>query len=97
MVASPCCETLPKTEFHDPLHIFDFLKARANLIPDLIQTPHKTPTSTIPFTILTGSPDVESFQNTDLKYYTHLYLNFGEKIFDASAAYMGSTDYFKRR
>ncbi|KAL7663424.1 hypothetical protein ABC855_g4155 [[Candida] zeylanoides] len=41
--------------------------------------------------------DTEKISNEDIKYYTEKYLGVGEKVFDYSAAYLGSSEYFKRR
>ncbi|ODV78476.1 DUF1748-domain-containing protein, partial [Suhomyces tanzawaensis NRRL Y-17324] len=43
------------------------------------------------------TPNLESFDNENIRYYSSKYLDVGEKIFDYSAAYFGSSDYFKRR
>ncbi|KAK6462252.1 hypothetical protein DFJ63DRAFT_341911 [Scheffersomyces coipomensis] len=42
--------------------------------------------------------DFDAFDNnSNLKYYSGKYLDVGEKVFDFSAAFLSSSDYFKRK
>lgn len=41
--------------------------------------------------------NVDKLENENVRYYTNQYLNFGEKIFDYSTAYLNSSDYFTRK
>ncbi|CAG90088.1 DEHA2G02244p [Debaryomyces hansenii CBS767] len=44
------------------------------------------------------TPNLDSATNSeDVKYYAGKYLDLGERIFDYSSTYFGSSDYFKRR
>lgn len=43
------------------------------------------------------SPDLSKFGNDSAEYYSRKYLDVGEKAFDIASAYLGSSDYFKRR
>lgn len=41
--------------------------------------------------------DVDKFENESIRYYSKQYLQFGEKLFDYSTAYLNSSDYFTRK
>lgn len=43
------------------------------------------------------SPNYESFGNESVLYYTKKYLDVGERTFDYASAWLGSSDYFKRK
>lgn len=43
------------------------------------------------------TPNFDSIQSEDLRYYSMKYLDVGEKIFDYTAAYLGGSSYFKRK
>ncbi|ABN66589.1 predicted protein, partial [Scheffersomyces stipitis CBS 6054] len=41
--------------------------------------------------------DFDKIENKEIQYYSGKYLDVGEKVFDYSAAWLASSDYFKRK
>ncbi|RLV94152.1 hypothetical protein JA1_002007 [Spathaspora sp. JA1] len=43
------------------------------------------------------TPNLEAIESKDVKYYSQKYLDLGERAFDWSVAYLGSSEYFTRK
>ncbi|SGZ50880.1 CIC11C00000000462 [Sungouiella intermedia] len=53
--------------------------------------------TSITYLILTFSLDTDKFGNETILEYTKKYLDIGEKTFDYTSAWFGSSDFFKRK
>lgn len=63
---------------------------------------HRTPAFGVlkcdpsPISLTNNSPNWDTFGNDSVTYYAKKYLDVGERTFDYTSAWFGSSEYFKR-